>query len=470
MAYLLKSNSRDKPPKTLDKRQSRKLYLLFLGVLVANLAASVYFVNATFRLRASDGAVINAAGRQRMLSQRLLAYVYIGDRERGNAAAARELTNVAEEWRSTHANLLDLGAKTGADASGWYPQLRALSASVERVTRRLRDFRDGDPSAIAAIRQETETFLTRMNAIVGVMATDSAYALRRTQYLGAAFTLATVGLAAVLIFGFLFPEQRRSERLVEEVSEQRDLLERRYGELQRANEGLNLFMHVASHDMKTPLRTIGSFANLIERRCRGTFDAEAEEYFGYIKEGAAGMTRVLDDLVAYNQAGTNRATHAVDLDAVLHAVRIDLRAELREAVAQLVSEPLGQVVASREVVEQLLRHLFRNAILHREPDRSCILRVVRAGRGLAVEDNGRGLSGEYRDRVFEPFRRVGDVSDQGTGMRLPICRALIRSVGGDIDYRARAGGGTVFVLSFAEEEGEPQIQVRPNRMATAESN
>lgn len=242
-------------------------------------------------------------------------------------------------------------------------------------------------------------------------------------------------------------DKRLSTKL---LGESIDDLSGRTAELERVNEDLQQFMHVASHDLKTPLRSIGSFAGLLERRAGATLSDDAREYLGYIRTSATAMNRVIDDLVRFSRADDVGEAVAVDLDEVANEVRVNLHADLTEADAVLEIRSLGQLQAPRSALSQVLQNLIRNAIVYRDLSRACRVEVRRESREgatvIAVADNGTGLSESFRDKVFKPFQRVGDLSRPGTGMGLAICRRIARRLGGDIDYEGVVGEGTTFFL------------------------
>ena len=248
--------------------------------------------------------------------------------------------------------------------------------------------------------------------------------------------------------------QQRSEELLANERRLADTIAR----LQLANDDMQHFMHVASHDLKTPLRSIRSFANLIERRYGKDLSDGALEYFGYIKRSAASMNGVITDLVKYNRSIQLEAVTAVDLDAIYTEVKLGLFADIEESAATINCQALGTVKSVKTGLSQVIQNLIRNAIVYRDLSRDCVIDVemVRADTHatLCVKDNGLGLDTAYADKVFKPFQRVGDLTRPGTGMGLAICRRIAREIGGDIEYLGRPGVGTTFYVGIG---GPPHI-------------
>jgi signal transduction histidine kinase len=225
--------------------------------------------------------------------------------------------------------------------------------------------------------------------------------------------------------------------------------------LEISNEEMEHFMHVASHDLKTPLRSIGSFSNLVNRRYGKDLPEIAQEYLNYIQSSSKAMNVIIEDLVNFNAAGSYQKVESFDFDELAKEIETFLFADIEESGAQLTFEPFGMVSAPRSAVGQLLQNLIRNAIVYRELTRPCEIKVTlqrgKEGFTFCVADNGVGLSSDYREKAFLPFKRVGDLTREGSGMGLAICRRIARKTGGDIDFRGEVGVGTSFYVGIGEK-------------------
>lgn len=244
-------------------------------------------------------------------------------------------------------------------------------------------------------------------------------------------------------------------------------LERRTEELARSNADLEQFAYVASHDLQTPLRNIASFTQLLERRYRGRLDADADEFIGYIVDGAKRMSRLVTDLLEYARITTARPQPGpVDLSRLVPAVLAELKPEL--ASAEVSVAPLPMVLADALALERLFRNLVENAVRYREPSRRLRLAIAAEAEDaqwwrLSVTDNGIGIDPEYQARVFAMFQRLEPGKHpEATGMGLSICRRIVTTFGGRIWIRSAAGqGSTIF---FTLPAGEAAVTADPEKL------
>ena len=116
--------------------------------------------------------------------------------------------------------------------------------------------------------------------------------------------------------------------------------------LQRSNEDLQQFAYVASHDMKEPLRMISSYATLLQRKCAGQLDGDADTFLNYIVDGARRMNALITDLLDYSRAGggNDDDLFPVDVKSVLRNVLTNLKVTITETGASVTWENLPESV------------------------------------------------------------------------------------------------------------------------------
>ncbi|MGY2894261.1 PAS domain-containing sensor histidine kinase [Deinococcus sp. UYEF24] len=243
-------------------------------------------------------------------------------------------------------------------------------------------------------------------------------------------------------------------------------LERAITELERSNRELEQFAYVSSHDLQEPLRTVGSYAELLSRRYQGKLDPRADQYLGFMQDAVARMRQLINDLLSFSRIGKNELVlRPVPLEDVMQEVRASFAAALSEHAAELSWQDLPVVQGNAVQLGQLMGNLVSNALKFRQADVPPRIRVQAlqddAAAHLTVSDNGIGIDPEYQERVFGLFQRLHRREEyEGTGLGLAICRKIVQAQGGEIWLESEPGTGTVvhlrLPLAGAQEERPQQ--------------
>ena len=231
-------------------------------------------------------------------------------------------------------------------------------------------------------------------------------------------------------------------------------------QLTASNKELERFAYITSHDLKAPLRSIASFATLLEKRYRDQVDDQGREYIDYIRSGVEQMQALTDDLLQLHRVNTaDRNADPVDLNDMMEEVRQQLRTVIAEFDAELDVGDLPRVPGDRSQLAILLRNLVSNALKFRHPDRRPQVRVqarkLDDGWEISVKDNGIGIPPEQHQRIFEAFRRL-HTQDQipGTGIGLALCQKIVERHGGEIYVESMPGEGADFRFSLKSAGGD----------------
>jgi PAS domain S-box-containing protein len=225
-------------------------------------------------------------------------------------------------------------------------------------------------------------------------------------------------------------------------------LEQRMEELARSNAELSVFTHVASHDLKEPLRAVASNVQLIERRMGDAGDLAVRRSIGFAVDGVRRMEEMITDLLEYSRAGRFSKTD-VDAGTALSEAIERLQSLVIESGARIENGSLPVVEADPSRLVQLFQNLLANAIKYRDPGRRPEIRVAAERRGpmwmFEVFDNGRGFEADKAARIFDLFERLpSDQEIPGTGIGLAICRRIVETHGGRIWAESEPGRGSVF--------------------------
>ncbi len=229
--------------------------------------------------------------------------------------------------------------------------------------------------------------------------------------------------------------------------EQRVML--RTQELSRSNDELRQFAYVASHDLQEPLRTVGSYAQLLAKRYQGKLGEDADDFIRYIVDGVYRMHVLLNDMLAYSRVtDTNgRPMAPADCEMILKTAIMNLEASIKENEAEITHAPLPTLVADDVQLTQLFQNLIGNGIKYRSTETPKIHVTAQRGDGewtFGVRDNGIGIDPKYRERIFGIFKRLHGKELPGTGMGLAICKKIVERHGGRIWVDGAPGEGSTF--------------------------
>ena len=246
-------------------------------------------------------------------------------------------------------------------------------------------------------------------------------------------------------------------RDITERKKAEEMLKLNISELARSNAELEQFAYVSSHDLQEPLRMIGSYLQLLERRYQGQLDDKADKYIHFAVDGAARMQHLINDLLEFSRV----TTHAKDLEitnveSVYNQVLINLEVSMKENNAIITYDQFPEVMADDIQLSQVFQNLISNAIKFRgEDDPKIHIGVVRKSDQwlFSVKDNGIGIDSKHKDRIFEVFKRLHKRRDYpGTGIGLSICKKIIERHGGNIWVESELGYGSVFYFTLPVKE------------------
>ncbi|MFC3862847.1 ATP-binding protein [Deinococcus antarcticus] len=235
--------------------------------------------------------------------------------------------------------------------------------------------------------------------------------------------------------------------------------------LQRSNRELERFAYVASHDLQEPLRTIGSYTELLARRYSGQLDARADQYIEFTMSATQRLKNLIQDLLVFSRVQrATRTVSAIDLDALLQDVRQELQTRLEEVGGELRIASLPTVTANRELLHHVFLNLIGNALKFHVPGRAPVVKVS-AGRQadgwvFHVQDNGIGIEEQYHERIFEAFRRLHHASQyEGSGIGLSVTRSAVEQHGGRIWLQSTPGQGSTFSFNLPDQPALPPAPV-----------
>ena len=254
----------------------------------------------------------------------------------------------------------------------------------------------------------------------------------------------------VLFLGYTIKMRGRNVQALEQKNSE---IQQQYRKLEESNEILSQFAYVAAHDLKEPLRSIGSYIGLIQMRYSKDLPEDAKEYMKFVNNGVKRMYSLLTDLLDFSQVISQQpGSEMVRPNEILMEVQDNLRSAIESKKARIVfNSNLPLIRMNRLHMTQLFQNLIGNAL--KFTDKPPVVKVeAKEENGniiLTIEDNGIGIKKDYSNKVFVLFQQLNKKGDfEGTGIGLTICKNIVEKYNGKIWFDSEENVGTKFYISI----------------------
>jgi signal transduction histidine kinase len=486
-----------------------QILLLAAGllVLVAISASSVILVNQS---RKDSGWVVHTVEVENQISTLLLEIRRAESSARGYLLTQQQRF-LTEHEAATASIVPGLEKLTSLTTDNPYQVDNAAKMRTATMTR-LAEFgraialvKAGDLAGGVEMLRNAGTTADTSNAVASIGSIsramraeeDKLFALRtatadRTQQLASIVTIAGSALVILLAALSIFLVRRSSNARDEAEAKIRDYnlnleatVEERTADLREANEELQRFSYIVSHDLRSPLVNIMGFTSELEELRGDIFrriatlanetpvvaDAQGElpepalpeqdkqlsadftEAIGFIKSSIGKMDRLISAILNLTREG-RREFKPVPIDTrdLIENIASTVAHQASETQTTIRIEPLPELISDRLALEQIFSNLIDNALKYLKPGVPGDIRVKgRSKMGFAIFeiiDNGRGIDPRDHQRIFDLFRRAGTQDKPGQGIGLAHVRALVRRLGGTMSVSSELGSGSNFTVTL----------------------
>ena len=258
-----------------------------------------------------------------------------------------------------------------------------------------------------------------------------------------------------------------AEKLEQAVRKRTQELRRLNVSLEQSNEDLMQFAHVASHDLKEPVRKVRTFTGRLLEEYGETLPDDAKKFLSKIQHATERMSTMIEGVLSYSILNSNeQPITQVDLNAVFDNIEADLEVAIEETGAELRRDKMPTVEGASVLLYQLFYNLVNNALkFSAEADKPLITITSRLSEGagkriaeVTVRDNGIGFDQEQSSRIFEAFARLNSKDRfEGTGLGLALCKKIAERHHGSINATGVKGQGAVFVVRLPLSQTERSI-------------
>ena len=237
-----------------------------------------------------------------------------------------------------------------------------------------------------------------------------------------------------------------------------DRLQKNNAILQQTTEELERFSYIASHDLKSPLRTVVSFLGLIEKDLKKGDYENVFTNLEYAKSGAKQMNYLVSDILELSRINAPDRLHKelVDLDQIIKKVQTNLGDDIKQAKASIDVSPLPSYYCNEVEFLLIFQNIIQNGIKYNKSQQPQLkVWSENGGETLKIhfEDNGIGIEEEYFEQIFQFFKRL-HTSDKysGTGLGLGLCKKILQKYKGDIKVKSIPNKGSIFSIHLPLEQ------------------
>ena len=488
------------------RRAFWQILLISAGLLVLTVisAGSVYLVN---KARQDSKWVVHTIEVENQINAVLLEV------RRADSSARGFLLTQGPDFQSDHEKAvaaiipsLDKLTRQIGDNSAQRESIEKLSTAIQtrldQFSREMNFVKRGQPDRATALIREAAASNTTItiNNLANAMIREEERLFRvrtansdRSQTLAASMTGIGSGLVVLLALISTWLVRRsagaRDEaetRLREAYANLEAVVDERTADLREANDEIQRYAYIVSHDLRSPLVNIMGFTSELEelsgdifRRIGSLTHVSAEgaplapgapgeialegtdkqlsedfsEALGFIKSSIAKMDRLISAILNLTREGRREFQPVkIDTSELIEAIVSTLAHQAAEAQAEIHLEPLPNVVSDRLALEQIFSNLIDNAIKYLKRGVPGEIRIRgRTKLGYAIfeiSDNGRGIDPKDHQRIFELFRRAGTQDKPGQGIGLAHVRALVRRLGGTMSVSSELNAGSTFTITL----------------------
>lgn len=250
-------------------------------------------------------------------------------------------------------------------------------------------------------------------------------------------------------------ERRRAEEEIQRLNADLECrIAKRTAELVAANNELEAFTYSASHDLRTPLRAIHGFSEVLELDYASKLDAEGRNYLARIRAASLRMAQLIDDLLSLSRIGRSELIGAnVDMAILAREIAARLTQSEPARLMNWLIEPTLMVEGDSRLLNIMLENLINNAWKFTQPVAApCIEFGVNESHGrriFFIRDNGVGFDMAYSDKLFRPFNRLHRAGEfEGSGIGLSIVERVMHRHGGSVWAESKPNSGATFYFEF----------------------
>jgi signal transduction histidine kinase len=273
-------------------------------------------------------------------------------------------------------------------------------------------------------------------------------------------------ISVILIASFIYDRRNKAENYIKQYSEyeqklkikneelggQKELITEQNMKLEKKNHELNQFAYIAAHDLKSPIRSMKSFAQLAKMNLDKKNYDKVYDYLNTITTNTSHLYDLIQDLLSYSLLEKDSIElEMVDLNDIFESCKLLINDKLGKSV-QLISKELPTVKVNALQFKLLFQNLIENGLKYNKSEIPEIIIEAKNSYDhhfISFTDNGIGVDNEYQEQIFEMFNRLHpSVEYEGSGLGLAICRKIMDRHKGSITIADSSERGSTFVIRW----------------------
>lgn len=268
----------------------------------------------------------------------------------------------------------------------------------------------------------------------------------------------------LMLFGLLKASQKKlvisrnkieiKDKLLAQKEQEKKALAKLTAELKEANEELQTFNYSVSHDIKSPLRVIQGYSEVLHRKYHHTIDKEDSDMIDHIRSSVKHINELISNLLVFASVGkSNMKMAELDMDKLVVRVVQECRNlyHTKQFSVSIANMPIAKAdgMLMYHVVSNLVSNAFKYSSKTTEPKIEIGGSVIDGKAVYYVKDNGAGFDMAHMDEMFKPFKRLHSATEfEGSGVGLAIANRIIAKHEGKIWGESVAGTGSTFYFSL----------------------
>ena len=436
----------------------KKTTIILFSIITVLLSLTLFLFLYLVAEVENDGTIINIAGRQRMLSQKvtkLCMQIAYNPDSITNQNKVKELETTLILFETSHYGLIngDKELNLHINNSNIILELFSnLQSHFEKITTTAKEFTDREKSnsdILETIFEGEKEFLFLMNKIVFQYDKENSQKMKRLKIFMIMLTIFIIAVLFLELILVLLPiikkEKVNSIRLIE------------------SNKTKDKFFSIIAHDLKNPFNAMLGFSNELNENFDKYDKEEQKEFLGIIHKSIKNTYKLLDNLLLWSRSQKG--------DIVFNPERINLYLlanESNELLSQSAENKTIKIInqipkniyvdADKDMLSTIIRNLLSNAVKFTPKGGEItikahliIIKNNQAFTEITIEDNGVGISKEIQLKLFDISENAstqGTEDEKGTGLGLILCKEFVEKHSGKIWIESEIGKGSRFIFTI----------------------